>query len=197
MSDDPRAAAERPLSGSIRKLWPADRDELRDHLLRLDPESRRMRFAMPANDWAIERYARGALDVSGVAYGYFEDHVLRGAAELRPFEGVLPAVAEAAFSIETPWQNSGLGTELLGRLLLAARNRAIRTLYMTCLAENARMQAVARKHDAALRFEHGTVAGEIVQPYPTPLSLLREALDDSSTLMMAVFDLAPRPRDAA
>ena len=50
----------------------------------------------------------------------------------------------------------------MGRIVRAARNRGIRRLYMSCLAENSKMQAIARKHEADLRFEYGEVIGEIL-----------------------------------
>ena len=43
----------------------------------------------------------------------------------------------------------------------AARNRGLRRLYMSCLAENLKMQTIARKHEAELRFEYGEVIGEM------------------------------------
>lgn len=195
--------ADPALPGTIRKLGTADRAALLAHFGRLDPESLQMRFGYAVGKTTLERYAAGALDPSGVAYGYFEDSKLRAVGEMHPFSGLLPTAAEAALSIESPWQNGGLGTALLRRLLLAGRNRGLRTLYMTCLPDNARMQAVARKHAAVLRFDEGQVAGEIRQPYPTPFSLLVEALDDGSALVMALLgataeemaaDGADRPR---
>lgn len=193
-----QAAPASALPGSIRKLSATDRDALLAHLKRLDGVSRRMRFGYPAAETTLERYAAEALNSSGIAYGYFEDGALRAAAEMYPLGGLFPTAAEAALSIEGPWQDAGLGTTLLGRLLLAGRNRGLSTLYMTCLPDNTRMQAVARKHAAVLRFDEGQVAGEIRQPYPTPLTLLIEALDDGSALVMAALGApaggAPGPR---
>lgn len=182
-----RAAPASALPGTIRKLGAAHRGDLLAHFERLDAESRRMRFGYAASKTTLERYAAEALGSSGVAYGYFEDGALRAAGEMYPLGGLFPTAAEAALSIEGPWQDAGLGTTLLGRLLLAGRNRGLSTLYMTCLPDNARMQAVARKHAAVLRFDEGQVAGEIRQPYPTPFSLLIEALDDGSALVMAAL----------
>ena len=50
----------------------------------------------------------------------------------------------------------------MGRVIRAARNRHVQRLYMSCLAENARMQAIARHHEASLRFDYGEVVGEIL-----------------------------------
>ena len=49
---------------------------------------------------------------------------------------------------------------------------------MNCLADNRRMQQLARKFDADLRFDFGSVVGEVTSPRPTPLSVMREALAD-------------------
>jgi len=43
--------------GVVRRLWPADFPALRDHLLRLDSQSRYDRFAMAVNDDFLMRYA--------------------------------------------------------------------------------------------------------------------------------------------
>ena len=61
---------------------------------------------------------------------------------------------------------------LLERTLLTARNRGIRLLHMHCLAENGRMQQLARKFDADLSFDFGSVVGEVDPPRSTALSLL-------------------------
>ena len=182
-----RAAPTSALPGTIRKLSTVDRDDLLAHFKRLDAESRHLRFGYAASTATLGRSAAEALASSGVAYGYFEEGRLRAVGEMYPLGGLFPTAAEAALSIEEQWQDSGLGTTLLGRLLLAGRNRGLSTLYMTCLPDNARMQAVARKHAAILRFDEGQVAGEIRQPYPTPFSLLIEAMDDGSALVMAAL----------
>ena len=65
--------------------------------------------------------------------------------------------AEAAFSIEKEWQSSGVGTVLLERTLLSARNRGIKHMRMDCLASNRRMQQLARKFEAGLTFDFGSV----------------------------------------
>src|SRR5205085_2862091 len=120
--------------GSIRKLWPAQSENYRDHLLRLDAQSRRSRFGGAVADEFIRNYVELSRNLDGVVHGFFVDGTLRGAAELRPLGPRFGNEAEAAFSIEQPWQSNGVGTALLERTLLAARNRAIKHLHMACLA---------------------------------------------------------------
>lgn len=182
--------SDRPFwGGTIRKLWPAEADKFGRHLLRLDAENRRMRFAHAVSDAFIKDYASRMLDMGSVVYGYFEGADLRAAAELRKLSDVWGEEAEAAFSVEKDWQDRGIGTELMGRVIRAARNRGVKRLYMSCLAENGRMQAIARKYDALLRFEHGDIIGEIVPQGPDYFSVIAEDLDDRMGLMLAVLDL--------
>src|SRR5262249_16481753 len=129
--------------GTIRKLWIGEATKYRDHLLRLDPESRRNRFGGAVSDQFIEDFVKLSLGLDAVLLGFFGDGVLRGAAELRTLGPPLAHEAEAAFSIEKPWQSHGVGSELLERTLLAARNRGIKLVHMTCLAHNQRMQQLA------------------------------------------------------
>jgi len=178
--------------GVIRKLWIGEADQYRDHLLRLDGQSRHSRFSGGVTDEFIENYVNTALPLAAVVHGFFVDGVMRGAAELRPLGPAFTREAEAAFSIEGPWQSHGVGSALLDRTLLAARNRGIRKLHMACLANNRRMQELARKFDAELSFDFGGVVGEVRAARPTPLSVLREFVSDGHGFATAVLDVQSR-----
>ena len=140
-----------PESGVIRKLWIGEGAKYRDHMLRLDPESRNSRFAGGVSGEFIRKYVDLSSALDAVVYGFFLDGIMRGAGELRPLGPRFPRQAEAAISIEKRWQSHGVGSALLRHILLAARNRSFRLLHMACLAENQRMQQLARKFDAELR----------------------------------------------
>jgi GNAT superfamily N-acetyltransferase len=186
-----------PDGSVVRKLWIGETDAYRDHLLRLDRESRRRRFSGTVADEVIARHAATANEVDVVVHGFFVDGVLRGAAELRPIGPLFAHEAEAAFSIEQPWQSLGVGTVLLRRTLLSARNRGIKSLRMYCLADNQRMQQLARKFDAELSFDFGSVVGEVDPPRSTALSLLREAVADGHSIANAIIEAQLRLFQAA
>ena len=186
-----------PDSGMVRKLWINETDIYRDHLLRLDRESRRRRFSGAVSDEFIIHHAASANEIGVVVHGFFVDGVLRGAAELRSFGPMFAREAEAAFSIEQPWQSHGVGTLLLERTLLSARNRGIKLLSMHCLADNQRMQQLARKFEAGLKFDFGSVVGEVDPPRSTPLSLMREAVADAHGVATAILDAQSRLIDPA
>jgi GNAT superfamily N-acetyltransferase len=181
-----------PEGAVIRKLWIGETDKYREHILRLDSQSRRNRFGGFVSDEFVCNHVDLSAVLDAIVHGCFIDGVLRGAAELRPVGLNFPRHGEAALSVEKPWQSHGVGSALLARTLLAARNRGYRLLHMACLAENERMQQLARKFDAELSFDFGSVVGEVESSRPTPLSLMRELLTDSHGIATAMLDLQSR-----
>jgi GNAT superfamily N-acetyltransferase len=175
--------------GVIRKLWMGEAEQYRNHLLRLDAESRHSRFGGGVADEFIRDYVGTTLGLGAVVHGFFVDGMLRGAAELRLLGPAFAREAEAALSIEGPWQSHGVGSALLDRTLLAARNRGIRKLHMACLANNRRMRELARKFAAELSFDFGGVVGEVAAARPTPLSVLRELVADNCGFATAVLEV--------
>ena len=185
------------VEGTIRRLWPTETDKFRDHLLRLDKDSRRLRFAHAVSDTFVEDYASRMTEYGSLVYGHVVDGKVRGAAELRRLGDGWGEEAEAAFSVEKAYQDNGVGSDLMGRVVRAARNRRVRRLYMSCLAENAKMQVIAKKHEAVLRFEYGEVIGEILPETPDYFSMVAEAAEDRVGFMIAVLDLQSRMVRAA
>ena len=181
-----------PDGGLIRKLWIGETDVYRDHLLRLDRESRHRRFSGAVSDEFVARHAASAGEFGVVLHGFFVDGVLRGAAELRSIGAPFAREGEAAFSIEQAWQSQGVGTALLERTLLSARNRGIRSLRMHCRADNRRMQQLARKFEAGLSFDFGSVIGEVDPPRYTAVSILREVISDSHGMTDALLEAQSR-----
>ena len=175
--------------GNIHKLGTADEKLFCDHLLRLDKKGRRLRFGHSVSDSFIEKYTKLSSDVDSVIYGFFVDDILRGVSELRPLADSWGDMAEAAFSVEPGFQDLGIATELMGRIIRSARNRNVGHLYISCLAENRKMQRIAKKYDAQLRFEHGEVLGEILPEHRTIGSVLSEKLDDEIDHLMTVLHL--------
>ena len=67
-----------PDGGMIRKLWIGETDAYRDHLLRLDRESRNRRFSGAVSDEFVARHAASASGFGVVVHGFFVDGVLAG-----------------------------------------------------------------------------------------------------------------------
>ena len=125
-----------------------------------------MRFAHFVSDTFIEDYASRMAEFGSVVYGYIR-RTGAGGRRAAPARRRLGRGGGGRLLGGKGLQDQGIGGELMGRVVRAARNRGIRRLYMSCLAENSKMQAIARKHEADLRFEYGEVIGEIVPQGPT------------------------------
>ena len=97
--------------GSVRTLRQQEElPLLRDHLLRLDPESRHDRFHGFMDDGFIERYAAKCADDGTVIIAYLEEGVVRGAAELHPPDQSPDSQPEIAFSVEARVRRQGVGS---------------------------------------------------------------------------------------
>ncbi len=73
---------------------------LRDHLLRLDRNSRRDRFHGFMDDSFVERYAEKCAVDGTTIVAFFENGVVRGAAELHPPDQSPDSLPEIAFSVD-------------------------------------------------------------------------------------------------
>jgi len=166
-------------SPAIRRLWPADIADFRAHLLRLDQASRNMRFGGTVTDSFVSEYADTLARPDAVVFGAFADGRLVAVAEPRMLFDAGGASAEAAFSVEESYQDKGIGDALMSRLIAAAQNRGIRSVYMMCLAGNARMRHLARKHDAEIEFDEGEVRGTVRHAWPDMASLTEEVLGEA------------------
>lgn len=183
-----KLAAHQNLHGNFRKLLPTESVLFRDHLLRLDPDSRRLRFANSVPDDYVAAYAMKAGDAGSLVYGFFENGHLRAAGELKRASAFWGKTAEAAFSVETGHTNHGLASELMGLIIRSARNRGVRHLILSCLAENSPMQAIARKYARDLQIDHGDVIADIVPIVADYMSVAAEMLEDRFVLYLAALD---------
>src|SRR5262249_7237402 len=132
---------------------------LRDHLLRLDPESRHDRFNGFLDDSFIERYAARCASDGTLIVAYMENGIVRGAAELHPPEASDDGLPEVAFSVEACVRRQGVGSILFRRLIAEARWKGYRRLRVTTGVQNQAMRALASKFGAELAFRHGESTG--------------------------------------
>jgi RimJ/RimL family protein N-acetyltransferase len=191
---------------AIRKLFPTEADRLRAHLKRLDGDARCWRFGHPASDETIDRLVDDIDWLNSLHLGYFVDGVLRGSAQLAWTPWHWRDGAEFAVALEAPYQDHGVGTELLRRAVTAARNRGIGRLHLICHRGNRRMLSIALKFGARLAGEGGEVEGTMPLAGADQASLLDEALDEGAAwvaqwldhIRMPALTVAPgRPANTA
>ncbi|MGO9007998.1 MAG: N-acetyltransferase family protein [Beijerinckiaceae bacterium] len=179
----------------IRRLWPSDVVDYREHLLRLDGNARYSRFCTIMSDDVIIRHAEKCFGPDCLIYGLYIDGVLRAAAELHvldPGATKFTGEAEAAFSVEKEWRYKGIGGILMERVIRAACNRGLRKVIITCLPQNFAMQSLAKKFGADLSFERDEVTGRFAVHIPTVQSIFDEIVDESLGFATAILDLQNR-----
>ena len=165
--------------GTVRTL--SQQEELpllRDHLLRLDHESRHDRFHGFMDDSFIEGYAEKCASDGTIVIAYLEDGVVRGAAELHPPDTSADLQPEIAFSVESGQRRLGVGSILFRKLIAEARARGYRHLRITTGAQNDAMRALANKFGAHLTFRYGESTGTIdVREQPRPATVIATPID--------------------
>ena len=191
MVDDTQTVEDRA-HGTIRKVLRSETHLIKEHLLRLDTDTRRRRFGHDVADQYVHDYALHAADFGNLTFGLFQDGDIRAIAELHQGDRSHSHTAEVAFSVERPFANQGVATRLMGHIIRSARNRGIRHLLLVCLTENIKMQAIARHYGAELRVEEGSIVADIVPTRADYASIAGEYLDDRLTFVQAAFDLQTR-----
>jgi RimJ/RimL family protein N-acetyltransferase len=149
----------------IRPLEPEDRELLRSGFERLSDRSRYLRFQTPLTELSEEQLsyltavdhrdheALVALEPAGDAVG------------VARFVRVSDDVAECAIVVADDWQNRGLGTELLERLVERAREEGVDRFTALVLAENKdALRLLERLGDAVRRAEGSQLELEIELP---------------------------------
>ena len=149
---------------------------LRDHLLRLDRDSRHDRFHGFMDDSFLERYAAKCAEDGTVIIAYIEDGVVRGAAELHPPDSSPDDLPEIAFSVEAHLRRQGVGIILFRKLIAEARAKGYDRLRITTGAQNNAMRALANKFGAHLTFRHGESTGTIDLKQQPQLELAKLAI---------------------
>jgi GNAT superfamily N-acetyltransferase len=171
--------------GTVRTL--SQQEELpllRDHLLRLDHESRHDRFHGFMDDSFIERYAAKCASDGTVVIAYLEDGVVRGAAELHPPDTSPDLLPEIAFSVEASVRRQGVGSILFRKLIAEAHAKGYRYLRITTGAQNDAMRALANKFGAHLTFRYGESTGTIdVREQPRPAAVVATPMDAARAII--------------
>lgn len=160
-----------------------------EHLKRLSPDDRRLRFFSGISDAGIKAYVdRLDVDERDFLFGAsVNEGELIAAVHVAAFGD---GEAELAVSVDEAHRRRGLAQQLFERALLYVQARGFKTLYVNCLAQNVAMQRLVKKYEATVTSEDGTKLGTLLlAAQPDPLTLQRLAAEDA----IAVFDLALRP----
>ena len=166
----------------VRQLRPSEQPLFRDHLLRLDRESRSDRFNGAIKDEFLIAYAERCFRDGTSVIGVVENGRVIGAAELHERPDEIEPTAEIAFSVERSWQRRGLGGLLFQRLLGGARGLGYERLRVTTHAQNGAMKALAKRYGAKLTFEAGETVGLIEIGPDAALPVAKQGAELAATI---------------
>jgi GNAT superfamily N-acetyltransferase len=166
---------------TIRTLMPAELCLYRAHLLRLGPADRRLRFGGSVSDDAIAATV-ARINPATTKVIAACDHNLRVIAAVQ-ISRVGWSTVELAFSVEPAWRRQGLGTALMRRATLLARNRGAATVRLHCLRENVPIRRLSQSAGLTQVADADEVDGEAVLSAATPLSVLQEIVWETVGLL--------------
>ena len=172
-----------------RELDDTHRAAVLRHFLNLVADDRHLRFGSPTSDAVIERYVANLNFSVDALFGVFNDVLdLVGIAHLAyvPPAKNSPRSAEFGVSVLHDCRHRGLGTALLARAAVHARNTYIDTLFVHCLAKNKAMMHLAQKLGMRVEFAYGDADAYLILPPANSQSILHEASQEQ----MADLDYA-------
>lgn len=168
---------------NIRKLLTTELAQYEAHLLRLGAEDRAMRFAAGVSNTYIRGHV-GRIDLlRTVVLGQFEGGTLRAAAEITGLDTGWPLQAELAVTVEKDWQERGIGSDLVRRVLVLACNRAIKRVHAICLADNIKMRRIVKRFEGDIVVEMGMAEGRIDLTWPTQFTMMEEWAGDGFAVL--------------
>jgi len=146
---------------SIGKAPRQDLASIRAHFLRLDRDALYSRFGNVVTEEFLVEYVARAPEMETVFFCCWVNGHVRGVAELRRFEPARSAEAEAAFSVETPFADLGIGTALMEAVRIEARRVGVTDLYMCFAVHNRRMRRITQKFQGSVSFDGSDCIGRV------------------------------------
>jgi len=165
----------------VRELHAGHRDEILSHLLQLNDEDRRLRFGTQTPDEVIAHYVEHLDFNKDTVFGIFDDDLkLIGMAHLAylPESKNQTRAAEFGVSVLPEGRAQGLGTALLQRSAVHARNTRIETLYVHCLASNKAMMHLAQKAGMRVEYAYGDADAYLKLSPASPATIVEEAANE-------------------
>jgi GNAT superfamily N-acetyltransferase len=183
IANDPRMPM--GLNALTRELHANERPQLFTHLLALNAEDRRLRFAHALSDDGVRHYVEGIDFARDAVFGVTDANLaLIGAAHLAREDGHV----QMGISVLPQSRGQGIGGALLVRCAARARNWGVRVMFMNCLVENATMMHLARKQGLKIAVSSADAEAFVRLPRADLTSLAAEAVAEH----LGLFDHAQK-----
>lgn len=172
---------------TLKRLTEINREEVLNHFLRLDSESRSSRFCSSISDENMTNYVN-KIDFKNGIFGLFNENLeIIGLGECVFFKDKDKLTAEVAFTVEKEYQGNGLGNKLMKRVVQYANSRDVHELQMYCIRTNQAILHLAKKYKLVPQYEGTEISGVVKTPNILPfISTMNEQFEDN----IATFELA-------
>jgi RimJ/RimL family protein N-acetyltransferase len=166
----------------VRKVLPIEYEKYRDHLLKLNRQSRYLRFGYHANDVMIHQLCdRINQDKDHHILFCVEDsdlqfigicHIALGEKEM-----------ELAFSVLDEYQGNGIGNALMRRAIAWCRTNKILKGVMVCLSNNEPIRHLCKKYGMNMESELGETIAQFTLDNPDSMTYFQESTDINIAVM--------------
>jgi GNAT superfamily N-acetyltransferase len=159
---------------------------MRNHLLSLGENDRRLRFGMHATDLFINSYVNSFNFSRDCFFGVIDSSLTMIGLTHLGYGQELPGQehsAEFGVSVSENGRGFGVGTALFKRSAMHARNTNISVLYVHCLSSNAAMMHIARKAGMDVEYSYGEADAFLRLPPGNSQSMILEAMQDQSAII--------------
>lgn len=168
----------------VRELHAGHRERIREHLLSLGEEDRRLRFGMLANDDVVNHYVDGLNFARDSVFAVFDEKLeIIGMAHLA-YQGApnttKNSTAEFGVSVSEDGRGLGVGTALFQRAAIHCRNTSVGVLYVHCLSSNAAMMHIAKKAGMSIEYAYGEADAYLRLPPGDKSTLMAEAQQEKA-----------------
>jgi GNAT superfamily N-acetyltransferase len=161
---------------SLIRLFPESKEWLIQHIVKLTPDDRYLRFGYSAQDEHITKYVNKTFDTASERTNDDLWYAIKVESEIAAtlHVSIRGDVAEFAFTTLPEYRGQKFGQFLFARGYQIVVERNIKQIYMVCLSKNAAMRHIARKFGLAV-LTHGTEAeGSINIQYPVSLKQMNK-----------------------
>jgi RimJ/RimL family protein N-acetyltransferase len=175
------------MSITIRKVPSLQLYQYTEHLLRLSPVDRQLRFGNAMSDEAIKRYVDTQYRIKQIVLGAYDDQNSIVAAIEIVFDTTkympINEFAELGLSVQEGHRGDGLGTELFKRAVVIAQNRHVTKLVSHCLTRNRWMMRIAKNNGMTVESDSGDSMGTVDLAPGNLISVMGEAIGDGISLL--------------
>lgn len=166
-------------------------DVYAQHLKKLSPEDKLTRFCYTIKNEAIDQL------ILNILYNQ-QDHHLFTATVDNVVVGFGHLAREGndwefAVSVDSKYQGQGIANKLLGFIIPWAQIHGVHNVYMHCIAQNQKIQHLARKHGLrTVDRDGGEITSRVELPTPTAVDYTAEFLKEQRELYDQIQSLQRR-----